>query len=143
MRIALMVDSKAGALAWLQIVLKSSGYKLVIIRNEFKKIILVWTGHSLTEFFTYNREPFIHSHSQMVIPIPTRLGHVTLIYGLIPPMAGRNRVKAYFVCQIGPIFFCHKMRKSRFIKNIFCFLEYLKARKIVLRFSTFRGTYSP
>ena len=25
-------------------------------------------------------------------PIPTRLGHVTLIYGLIPPMAGRNRV---------------------------------------------------
>ena len=28
-------------------------------------------------------------------PIPTGLGHVTLIYGLIPPMAGRNRVK-YF-----------------------------------------------
>ena len=27
-------------------------------------------------------------------PIPTGLGHVTLIYGLIPPMAGRNRVKA-------------------------------------------------
>ena len=26
-------------------------------------------------------------------PIPTGLGHVTLIYGLIPPMAGRNRVK--------------------------------------------------
>ena len=26
-------------------------------------------------------------------PIPTRLGHVTLIYGLIPPLAGRNRVK--------------------------------------------------
>ena len=25
-------------------------------------------------------------------PIPTGLGHVTLIYGLIPPMAGRNRV---------------------------------------------------
>ena len=28
-----------------------------------------------------------------VNPIPTGLGHVTLIYGLIPPMAGRNRVK--------------------------------------------------
>ena len=27
-------------------------------------------------------------------PIPTGLGHVTLIYGLIPPMAGRNRVKS-------------------------------------------------
>ena len=25
-------------------------------------------------------------------PIPTGLGHVTFIYGLIPPMAGRNRV---------------------------------------------------
>ena len=25
-------------------------------------------------------------------PIPTGLGHMTLIYGLIPPMAGRNRV---------------------------------------------------
>ena len=30
-------------------------------------------------------------------PIPTELGHVTLIYGLIPPMAGRNRVKEYLV----------------------------------------------
>ena len=29
-------------------------------------------------------------------PIPTGLGHVTLIYGLIPPMAGRNRVKHTF-----------------------------------------------
>ena len=29
-------------------------------------------------------------------PIPTGLGHVTLIYGLIPPMAGRNRVKSCF-----------------------------------------------
>ena len=27
-----------------------------------------------------------------VNPIPTGLGHVTLIYGPIPPMAGRNRV---------------------------------------------------
>ena len=26
-------------------------------------------------------------------PIPTGCCHVTLIYGLIPPMAGRNRVK--------------------------------------------------
>ena len=26
-------------------------------------------------------------------PIPTGLGHVTFIHGLIPPMAGRNRVK--------------------------------------------------
>ena len=26
-------------------------------------------------------------------PIPTGLGHVTLVYGLILPMAGRNRVK--------------------------------------------------
>ena len=28
-----------------------------------------------------------------VNPIPTGLGHVTFIYGLISPMAGRNRVK--------------------------------------------------
>ena len=31
--------------------------------------------------------------SPYVNPIPTGLGHVTLIYGLIPPIAGRNRVK--------------------------------------------------
>ena len=30
-------------------------------------------------------------------PIPTGCCHVTLIYGLIPPMAGRNRVK---LCKI-------------------------------------------
>ena len=30
-------------------------------------------------------------------PIPTGLGYVTLIYGLIPSMAGRNRVKSRFV----------------------------------------------
>ena len=29
----------------------------------------------------------------VVNPIPTGCCHVTLIYGLIPPMAGRNRVK--------------------------------------------------
>ena len=29
-------------------------------------------------------------------PIPTGLGQVMLIYGLIPPMAGRNRVKTIF-----------------------------------------------
>ena len=33
-------------------------------------------------------------------PIPTGLGHVTLIYGLIPPMAGRNRVKPNFVLSL-------------------------------------------
>ena len=31
--------------------------------------------------------------SQLLNPIPTGCCHVTLIYGLIPPMAGRNRVK--------------------------------------------------
>ena len=34
---------------------------------------------------------------QRLNPIPTGLGHVTLIYGLIPPMAGRNRVKEDFL----------------------------------------------
>ena len=29
-------------------------------------------------------------------PIPTGLGHVTFIYGPIPPMAGRNRVNRYY-----------------------------------------------
>ena len=29
-------------------------------------------------------------------PIPTGLGHLTLIYGLIPPMAGRNRINFIF-----------------------------------------------
>ena len=37
-------------------------------------------------------------------PIPTGLGHVTLIYGLIPPMAGRNRVNiAWFVVLLGVV----------------------------------------
>ena len=35
--------------------------------------------------------------SELLNPIPTWLGHVTLIYGLIPPMAGWNRVKATHV----------------------------------------------
>ena len=30
-------------------------------------------------------------------PIPTGCCHVTLIYGLIPPMAGRNRVKIFYM----------------------------------------------
>ena len=30
----------------------------------------------------------------VINPIPTGCGHVTLIYGLIPPMAGRNRVNS-------------------------------------------------
>ena len=34
---------------------------------------------------------------QRLSPIPTGLGHVTLIYWLIPPMAGRNRVKEDFL----------------------------------------------
>ena len=38
-------------------------------------------------------------------PIPTGLGHVTLIYGLIPPMAGRNRVKHQFTEFLHKI--CH------------------------------------
>ena len=33
-------------------------------------------------------------------PIPTGLGHVTLIYGLIPPMAGRNRVKSIRMTEL-------------------------------------------
>ena len=33
-------------------------------------------------------------------PIPTGLGHVTLIYGLIPPMAGRNRVKGVSIQKL-------------------------------------------
>ena len=37
------------------------------------------------------------SKSCLLNPIPTRLGHVTLIYGLIPPMVGRNRVKQKFL----------------------------------------------
>ena len=36
------------------------------------------------------------AHDPLFNPIPTGLGHVTLIYGLIPPMAGRNRVKDSF-----------------------------------------------
>ena len=36
---------------------------------------------------------FVLSSYESLNPIPTGLGHVTLIYGLIPPMAGRNRVK--------------------------------------------------
>ena len=41
------------------------------------------------DMFNYVKKLNIHFN-----PIPTGLGHVTLIYGLIPPMAGRNRVKA-------------------------------------------------
>ena len=36
---------------------------------------------------------YVLFYPYLLNPIPTGLGHVTLIYGLIPPMAGRNRVK--------------------------------------------------
>ena len=39
----------------------------------------------------------------MFNPIPTGLGHVTLIYGLILPMAGRNRVKVVIWTLVGLI----------------------------------------
>ena len=38
----------------------------------------------------------LHTFHPLFNPIPTGLGHVTFIYGLIPPMAGRNRVKMGF-----------------------------------------------
>ena len=37
-----------------------------------------------------------------VNPIPTGCCHVTLIHGLIPPMAGRNRVNTVMSQEIGP-----------------------------------------
>ena len=46
----------------------------------YARIFLVKTARSSTRIKPFN-------------PIPTGLGHMTLIYGLIPPMAGRNRVK--------------------------------------------------
>ena len=39
----------------------------------------------------------LHNSEYLILifnPIPTGLGHVTLIYGLIPPMVGRDRVKS-------------------------------------------------
>ena len=35
-------------------------------------------------------------------PIPTGLGHVTFIYGLIQPMAGRNRVNLFVTLKNEP-----------------------------------------
>ena len=51
------------------------------IVGNFKFLKIVVKGYSFSEKLILN-------------PIPTGLGHVTLIYGLIPPMAGRNRVKS-------------------------------------------------
>ena len=39
------------------------------------------------------------SEMQVLNPIPTGLGHVTLKYGLIMPMAGRNRVKVVILLK--------------------------------------------
>ena len=48
--------------------------------------------------FTIRDHPYITSAKGTSInPIPTGHCHVTLIYGLIPPMAGRNRVKPLLV----------------------------------------------
>ena len=55
-------------------------------RLKYSYIILVGVGEKISD----------SRHTDFIIrlnPIPTGLGHVTLIYGLIPPMAGRNRVK--------------------------------------------------
>ena len=41
-----------------------------------------------------NEKKCYEKHGMLELnPIPTRLGHVTLISGLIPPLACRNRVK--------------------------------------------------
>ena len=37
--------------------------------------------------------------TQRLNPIPNGLGHVKFIYGLIPPMAGRNRVKGQLISK--------------------------------------------
>ena len=52
--------------------------------------LLVWLG-----FFVFFINSFLKCSKNLYLlnPIPTGLNHVTLIYGLIPPMAGRNRVK--------------------------------------------------
>ena len=57
-------------------------------------------------------------------PIPTGLGHVTLIYGLIPPMAGRNRVKGSkrqkteFSCDTCKKFYAFRQGLMRHISNV-------------------------
>ena len=50
--------------------------------------------HVLYEHSLYNTSFAMEG----VNPIPTGLGHVTLIKGLIPPLAGRNRVKDRVLC---------------------------------------------
>ena len=59
----------------------------------------------LRQFFSVFFSPLKMSHFAGGIqslgialnPIPNRLGHVTLISGLIPPLPGRNRVKGLFL----------------------------------------------
>ena len=55
-------------------------------------------------------------------PIPTGCCHVTLLYGLIPPMAGRNRVKQVLFknyCNVKKIKYVYSLR---YITRVFHWL---------------------
>ena len=60
-------------------------------------------------YWNFNMYSFLsrshfHSDRHILNPIPIGLGHVTFIYGLIPPMAGRNRVKDHVLAKtLSPI----------------------------------------
>ena len=73
-----------------------------------------------------------------VNPIPTGLGHVTLIYGLISPMAGRNRVKQPKISTIKqmPLFFSFNLflgTKSDILKKFRCCFCRFEDTKIPFR----------
>ena len=76
---------------------------IIIVEKKPKRLIAsdrfshnmspdAWLGIRWTRFSM--KQTFRKLHLTIFFnPIPTGSCHVTLIYGLIPPMAGRNRVK--------------------------------------------------
>ena len=87
-----------------------------IVRFIFKMIIACFNNHfsivpKILKFKSLQRKTCqqVKSGYQTFNPIPTGLGHVTLIYGLIPPMAGRNRVKEQKTAFDSLIFFPHNL----------------------------------
>ena len=68
---------------------KRYGLRLIYLLKQMVSSIIVRLKFRFSEKATkiWKNIPFSYFN-----PIPTGLGHVTLIYGLIPPMAGRNRV---------------------------------------------------
>ena len=82
----------------IEVSIRWAGTKLFWSNSLFHIKEQLYTTSKVVPFSLLSTQAqYIHQDSKLLLnrfnPIPTACCHMTLIYGLIPPMAGRNRVK--------------------------------------------------